>query len=65
MTGRQYQVPDISCDHCKQAIERSVSALPGVTSVTVTVATKTVQVEGSAGDDVVRAAIAAAGFDIK
>ncbi len=65
MTARRYQVPDISCDHCKHAIEAAVSALPGVSSVEVTVATKTVQVEGSSSDDAVRAAIGAAGYGIE
>ncbi|MDQ1356334.1 MAG: copper chaperone [Acidimicrobiaceae bacterium] len=65
MTTRQYHVPDISCDHCKHAIEAAVSAVGGVGSVEVTVATKTVRVEGSSDDRAVRAAIGAAGFDIE
>ncbi len=36
--------PDISCDHCKAAIEREVATLPGVQHVAVDVPTKQVSV---------------------
>jgi copper ion binding protein len=36
--------PNISCEHCKRAIEGAVGALPGVQSVHVEVPSKTVQV---------------------
>jgi copper ion binding protein len=36
--------PNISCEHCKRAIEGAVGALPGVQSVYVAVPSKTVQV---------------------
>ena len=64
MTTRVYQVPEISCDHCKHSIEGEVSKVPGVSRVEVTVASKTVRVEGSAGDTDIRAAIDQAGYDI-
>ncbi len=58
-----YSVPDISCDHCKSAIEGEVSKVAGVTTVSVDVTTKTVLVEG--GDDTaIRTAIDEAGYDI-
>jgi len=53
----------ISCDHCKHAIETEVAAVPGVQSVTVDVAEKTITVEGNAPDDAVVAAIDDAGYD--
>lgn len=62
-TSRLYSVPDISCDHCKQAIEGEVSKVVGVSSVEVTVATRTVLVEGWADDADVRSAIDQAGYD--
>ena len=34
--------PDISCDHCKSAIEKAVSALEGVAEVNVLVHSKQV-----------------------
>ena len=64
MTTRTYSVPAISCDHCKHAIEGEVGAVPGVDSVLVTVAERTVRVEGEAADDAVRAAIDEAGYDV-
>lgn len=36
--------PDISCDHCKQTIERELATLPGVESVSVKVVTRQVDV---------------------
>lgn len=61
---RTYTVPGISCDHCKHAIEGEVATVAGVDRVEVDVATKTVWVDGEADDAGVRAAIAAAGYDV-
>lgn len=36
--------PDISCEHCRRAIEGAVGALPGVSVVHVEIPTKAVQV---------------------
>ncbi len=63
MTVHQLSVPDISCDHCKQAIEGSVGAVDGVSKVLVDIAGKSVRVDGGAFDAVV-AAIDDAGFDV-
>jgi copper chaperone len=38
-------VPDISCAHCKLAIEKAVGRLPGVAAVEVDVEARTVAVE--------------------
>lgn len=59
-----YHVPDISCGHCKQAIESEVTILDGVRAVTVDIDARTVQVEGEATDTAVRAAIHEAGYEI-
>jgi copper chaperone CopZ len=56
-------VPDMTCDHCKSAIEGSVGGVDGVTSVGVDLEQKTVTVVGGERDAVV-AAIDDAGFDI-
>lgn len=37
-------VPDISCDHCKAAIEGAVAPMEGVDSAEVTIDAKTVNV---------------------
>ncbi|HEX6509724.1 MAG TPA: heavy-metal-associated domain-containing protein [Chloroflexota bacterium] len=36
--------PDISCEHCQHTIERELSALPGVETVSVEIPTKHVRV---------------------
>lgn len=58
-----YSVPDISCDHCVNAITKEVTAVAGVSALTVDVATKTVSVVGGERYAVV-AAIDEAGFDV-
>ena len=64
MSGRTYEVPGISCEHCKRAIESEVGEVAGVERVSVDVTGRTVRVEGDADDGVVRAAIAAAGYEV-
>ena len=41
-----YTVPDISCEHCKRAIENNVRPLDGVENVIVDIDAKTVTVTG-------------------
>ncbi len=64
MTNRVFNVPDISCDHCKRAIEEAVSAVSEVDSVVVTVDRRVVEVAGVASDDAVIAAIQLAGYEV-
>ena len=64
MTNRVFNVPDISCDHCKRAIEEAVSAVSEVDSVVVTVDRRLVEVAGVASDDAVIAAIQLAGYEV-
>ena len=64
MTNRVFNVPDISCDHCKSAIEEAVAAIPEVDSVVVTVDRRVVEVAGVASDDAVIAAIQLAGYEV-
>ena len=52
-------VPDISCGHCKAAIESAVGELHDVESVDVDVETKTVSVVGGTEDAVVDAVVGA------
>jgi len=59
----RYSVPDMSCQHCVDAITTEVSAVNGVTAVEVDLDTKVVLVVG--GDEgEVAAAIDEAGFDV-
>jgi copper chaperone len=58
-----YVVPEISCGHCKAAIEGGVSQVPGVARVEVDIDTKRVVVEGDPSEDAVVAAIVEAGYE--
>ena len=60
----RYAVPGISCGHCAAAITGEVSAVPGVTSVDVSVDDKTVTVAGEVEQATVAAAIAEAGYEV-
>jgi len=64
MSTRIYEVPGISCGHCKAAIEGAVGKVAGVGSVVVDVDAKTVRVDGG-DDEAVRAAIDEAGYDVE
>jgi len=64
MTRRTFDVPGISCGHCKSAIEGALDGLDGVDIATVDVDARTVLVEGSATDQVISAAIDDAGYEV-
>jgi copper chaperone len=66
MTALTVQVPDISCDHCKAAIEQAVGRVPGVSAVSVDVASTSVRVDRAPEADVraIEAAIVDAGYTI-
>lgn len=53
-----YRVPEISCQHCVNAITSEVEQIPGVQRVAVDLGTKQVQVD--AGEQVTQAAVIAA-----
>lgn len=58
----QFSVPDMSCGHCKAAVERALARLsPGVT-VAVDLPARRVTVEGPVAPAAVIAALSAAGF---
>ncbi|MFP5252192.1 MAG: heavy-metal-associated domain-containing protein [Actinomycetes bacterium] len=62
--SKVYNVPSISCGHCKSAIEGEVSQVDGVDSVVVDIEGRTVTVEGTASDEAVVAAIDEAGYEV-
>jgi copper chaperone len=64
VTTRTYQVPDISCGHCKSAIEGEVGSLDDVETVEVDIDGRSVRVEGEADDAAIRAAIEEAGYEV-
>ena len=59
-----YTVPEMSCNHCKAAIEGKLSTLTGVTYVLAEPATKRLTVEGSLGESELRAALDEIGFSL-
>lgn len=58
-----YSVPNISCQHCVDAITAEVSKVDGVTDLSIDLDAKTVAVVGGSNDAIV-AAIDEAGFDV-
>lgn len=63
-TTRTYHVPDISCGHCRTAIEGEVSELADVDEVSVDIDQRTVTVTGDADEARIQAAIEEAGYEI-
>ncbi len=59
---RKYKVTGMSCASCSSRVERAVSALEGVDLCAVNLLLGTMQVEGSATDEAIVAAVRAAGY---
>jgi len=65
MTTRTYNVPEVHCQHCVDAITGEVTQVPGVEGVQVDLDRKTVTVTGDPVDDAaVIAAIDEAGYAV-
>ena len=67
MTSRILDVQGMSCDHCKMAVTKAVSALEGVLSVEVSLESNTVSVEfdeSSLPLETIRQAIEDQGYDL-
>ncbi|MCX7780391.1 MAG: copper ion binding protein [Negativicutes bacterium] len=45
MAKEVFKVEGMSCNHCKNAVENAVKALPGITAAIVDLAAKTLTVE--------------------
>jgi len=58
----QYTVTGMSCAACSARVEKAVSAVPGVTSCSVSLLTNSMGVEGSASKDAVIKAVVDAGY---
>lgn len=61
----RYLVPDMSCGHCKSAIENALSALGGQAGVQVDLESKTVEVSGQVDPDLVIKSLAEIGFEAR
>jgi copper chaperone len=60
-----YNVPGVSCEHCRVAIVQEVGAAAGVDAVDVDLEAKMVTVRGTGLDDSeLRAAIDEAGYEV-
>ncbi|HEY5388800.1 MAG TPA: copper ion binding protein [Thermoleophilia bacterium] len=60
-------VPDISCNHCKMAIENAIGALGGVELVAVDVADKSVAIdfdEAAVTLETIEAAVREEGYEV-
>ena len=58
----QYIVTGMSCAACSARVEKAVSAVPGVTSCSVSLLTNSMGVEGTASAEAVVSAVQAAGY---
>lgn len=59
---KQFNVTGMSCAACQARVERAVAAVPGVTSVAVSLLTGAMGVEGTAADEDVIRAVTDAGY---
>ncbi|WP_326697560.1 heavy-metal-associated domain-containing protein [Streptomyces sp. NBC_01754] len=61
-----YEVTGMTCGHCEGAVSEEISALEGVTSVTAEASSGRVTVTSAAAlpEDVVRAAVDEAGYEL-
>ena len=67
MIEAKYNVPDMSCAHCKRSIEDSLNELSGVEETNADPDSKVVEVaydEDRVGEDEIKAAIEEAGYTI-
>lgn len=63
-TSREYTVLGMACAHCAASVTEEVSAVAGVEGVDVDLASGRLTVDGEAGDEAIRAAVAAAGYGL-
>jgi copper chaperone len=55
-------IPDMSCGHCKAAVEKALASVPGAGDVAVDLAARKVSVTGPADTAALLAALDAAGY---
>lgn len=67
MTTSTYTVAGMTCEHCVRSVTEEVSEIPGVTDLTVDLATGSLVVTTETepvADDAVREAVAEAGYSL-
>ena len=62
--SRTYVAPDISCDHCKNAIENGLNELTGITEAVVDVQARSIRVVGDVDDATLRSALDDLGYPV-
>lgn len=64
--NRTLKITGMSCGHCTEAVEKALTAVPGVTGVTVDLHSKTasVTVDESVRNDTLIAAVNNTGFEV-
>ena len=62
---KQYLVEGMSCAACQTRVEKAVSKVEGVASVSVSLLTNSMGVEGTASDDAIIKAVIDAGYSAK
>ena len=60
---RTFSVPDMSCGHCKAAVESALAGVDSCATVAVDLETRKVSVETAADDAAILAALKDAGYD--
>lgn len=58
----QFKVPDMTCGHCEKTIRNALSTLPGIKTVDIDLAAKTVRIDGTADAAAIRHTITEAGY---
>jgi copper chaperone len=61
-TMTTFSIPDMSCGHCKAAVEAALTAVPGAGPISVDLAAKRATAEGAADPTALLAALSAAGY---
>lgn len=62
MPQTELSVPDMSCGHCKTAVETALTVLPGVGEVSVDLAARRIVVSGTTAPKALCDALDAAGY---
>ncbi len=57
-------ISGMHCDHCVSAVTEALKALPGITSVSVSLEKNEAVIEGSVPDNLLKEAIEDIGFDV-
>ncbi len=57
-------ISGMQCDHCVNAVTGALKALPGITSVSVSLEKNEAVIEGNVPDNLIKEAVEDIGFDV-